>query len=170
VCSESSEARITFDDTETRAYETVTRKRLAVESLRPSNVSLYQHGFRILFPRPLAPDEAFDISYAIRLPGELAVLSPVEEMMSIALVRWPRGVARLDFRVCLNFEPLAVSGEYVDDNGEFVPVGEPLTLSEYAPEEWYERDLNIAWSAQPYVVSYGVDEPKAAMYIIKYRV
>lgn len=170
VYAESSEARITFEQTETRAYDTASRKRLVVEPLLPSNVPLYQHGFRILFPRAIAPNEEFDITYAIRLPGELAVLSPVEEIMSIALVRWPHGVERLEFKLCLNFEPSSVCGEYLADDGELVQLDDTPSLEPYSPEQWYERDLDIPWSSEPYLISYAVDQPKAPLYTIRYRV
>jgi DNA-binding SARP family transcriptional activator len=170
VYAESSEAKITFDSTETKAYDTGTRKRLIVESLLPSTASLFQHGFRILFPRALAPGEEFDVVFAIRLPGELAVLSPVEEMMSIALVRWEHGVDRLEFNVCLNFEPLAVANEFVGEDGEFAGLPRPPTLAPYVPKEWYERDLDIPWSSEPYVIACVVEQPTAPMYTIKYRV
>lgn len=90
--------------------------------------------------------------------------------MSIALVRLAHGVNRLDFNVCLNFEPLAVAGEFLGDDGRPVPAVPSPTIAPYMPEAWYERDLDITWSAQPYAVSWRVDEPKAPMYIIRYRV
>jgi DNA-binding SARP family transcriptional activator len=170
VYAESSETKLTFEQTATRAYDTGTRKPLVVEPLLPANVPLYQHGFRIFFSHPLAPNEAFDITYAIRLPGELAILSPIEEIMSIALVRWPQGVERLDFKVCLNFEPLNVSAEYLSDNGKLATLDVPPTLDRYSPTEWYERDLDIPWSSDPYVISYAVEHPTAPMYAIRYRV
>jgi hypothetical protein len=167
---ECSEQKITFDDTSTRAYDTETRARLVVEPLLPSHERLFRHAFRILFPRPLPPGERFDVTFAIRVPGELMVLSPIEEIMSIALVRLAHGVDRLDFNVCLNFEPLAVAGEFLGDDGHTVPAVPSPTVAPYVPEAWYERDLDITWSAQPYTVSWRVDEPQAPMYIIRYRV
>jgi DNA-binding SARP family transcriptional activator len=170
IYTESSEAKITFESTGTRAYETQSRRRLAVEPLLPSDIELFQHGFRILFQSPLPPGEEFDIAFAIRLPGELRFLSPNEEIMSIALVRWELGVERLDFRVCLNFEPLSVAGEYVDEAGEFAPLDDPPALAPYVAEEWYERDLDIPWSSTPFAVSCQIDKPRAPMYVIRYRV
>jgi hypothetical protein len=170
VYAESSEARITFEQTEIRAYDTTSRKRLVVEPLLPGDVPLYQHGFRILFPQAIAPNEEFDITYAIRLPGELAVLSPVEEIMSIALVRWTHGVERLEFKLCLNFEPSNVCGEYLADDGELNQLDHTPSLAPYSPEEWYERDLDIPWSSEPHLISLTVDKPKAPLYAIRYRV
>jgi DNA-binding SARP family transcriptional activator len=170
VYVESSETRITFEQTGTRAYDTASQKRLVVEPLLPSNVELYQHAFRILFPRPIAPNEAFDVTYAIRLPGELTVLSPIEEIMSIALVRWPEGVERLEFKVCLNFEPSNVTAEYLDDRGELAQLEAAPMVAPYKPEEWYERDLDIPWSSEPYLISYAVNQPQANLYAIRYRV
>lgn len=170
VYAESSEARIAFEQTEIRAYDTASRKRLVVEPLLPGDVPLYQHGFRILFPRAIAPNQEFDITYAIRLPGELAVLSPVEEIMSIALVRWLHGVEQLEFKLCLNFEPSNVCSEYLADDGELSQLDHAPSLEPYSPEEWYERDLDIPWSSEPHLISFTVDQPKAPLYAIRYRV
>lgn len=167
---ECSEQKITFDDTGSRAYDTETRARLVVESLLPRHERLFRHAFRILFPRPMSPGEQFDVTFAIRVPGELKVLSPIEEIMSIALVRLVHGVGRLDFNVCLNFEPLAVAGECLGDDGHPVSAIPSPAVAPYVPKAWYERDLDITWSAQPHIVSWRVDEPEAPMYIIRYRV
>jgi hypothetical protein len=170
IYAETSEVRLRFDQTETKAFDTASRKALAVESLLPSTISMFQHGFRILFPRPIAPGEDFDVVFAMKLPGELTFLSPEEEIMSVALVRYANGVGRLEFKVCLDFEPRRVSGEFFRSDGQFGTLQSPPSVELYTPGEWYERDLDIPWSSQPYVVSYAIDQPDAPLYSIRYRI
>jgi hypothetical protein len=170
IYAESSEVRLKFEQTQTKAFDSASRKPLAIESLLPASVSTFQHGFQILFPRPIAPGDGFDVVFAIKLPGELTFLSPEEEIMSIALVRYALGVERLEFKICLDFEPRRVMGEYFKANGHFGTLDAPLEVEPYTPMEWYERDLDIAWSSQPHVVSYAIDHPSAPMYSIRYRI
>lgn len=170
VYAESSEAKLAFSATETKAFETETRRPLLVEPLIGDGKPRFQHGFRVFFREPVDPGASFDITYAIRLPGELKVLSPDEEMMSIALVRWKHPVGRLEFNVVLNYEPLRVTAEELGHDGEFAPLDARPSPTPYVPTEWYELDFDLPWSASPHVVSCVVDEPTAPMYVLRYRI
>ena len=111
-----------------------------------------------------------DLVYAIRLPGELKVLSPKSEIMSIALVRLDHGVRDLQFNVCLNFTPKAVTAEALVEGGRPIPIEPSPAVEPYVPQEWFEEDLDISWSAEPCKVTWGVSEPEAPLYILRYSV
>jgi hypothetical protein len=167
---ESSEQKTPFSETGIVAYDTKTRDRLLVEPLLPEDEFLFQHAFRIHFPRPLSQGDEFDLVYAIRLPGELKVLSPKSEIMSIALVRLDHGVRDLHFNVCLNFTPKAVTAEALVEGGRPIPIEPSPTVEPYVPQEWFEEDLDISWSAEPCKVTWGISEPEAPLYILRYSV
>jgi hypothetical protein len=169
VYAESSEAKIPFDSTGTQAFDWKSQRPLLVEPLLPPEKPLFQHGFRIYFKEPIASGEAFDVCYAIRLPGELNALSPKEEMMSVSLVRLANPVQRLDFGVCLNFEPLRATAERLTDGGKFEQLDGHPSVSPWTPKEWFERDFDIPWSDTPYLITFGIDNPTSAMYVIRYR-
>lgn len=167
---ESSEQKIPFRQTGIVAYDTQTRDRLLVEPLLSDEEYLFQHAFRIYFAKPLCHGEEFDLVYAMRLPGELKVLSPKSEIMSIALVRLDHGVRDLTFNVCMNFKPRAVMAEALVEAGKPTPIEPTPTVGPYVPENWFERDLDISWSTDPYRMSWGIRDPKAPLYILRYSV
>lgn len=65
---------------------------------------------------------------------------------------------------------MRTAGECLGDDGYPVSAIPSPAVAPYVPKAWYERDLDITWSAQPHIVSWRVDEPEAPMYIIRYRV
>jgi SIR2-like domain len=170
VYSESSERKLPFADISIMAFDAVTREPLIVEPLDDRDLSMFTHGYRILFTRPLSPGERFDIVYRITLRGELRNLSSVDEIMSVSLARIEREIGQLRFSVCLDFQPRRVRVECLDDQGSRVAgEGEPPTIGSYVPAEWYEELLNIDWPTEPTVIRWECPEPRNALYIINYR-
>jgi NAD-dependent SIR2 family protein deacetylase len=170
IYSESSERKLTFDQAGVVAFDYASKQPLLVEPLGARDEMLFTHAYRIFFPQPLSPGEQFDIVHRITLPGELEVLSPQNEIMSISLARIMHGVGTLRFRVCLSFLPRTVTIECLDEHGTRVACkGSAPTVDNYLPREWYERHLDISWPASPSMVSWGCDNPDSSLYIINYR-
>jgi hypothetical protein len=141
-----------------------------VQPLGDSDTMAFRHAFQIFFPHPVAPGEKFDVVYAIRLPGELKVLSATDEIMSVSLARIPGGVGKLEFNVCLSFNPSSVSVECQNRAGESFACKPPgPTISPYERHTWYESELDINWSEQPYKIGWAIEQPDMVLYIIHYR-
>jgi NAD-dependent SIR2 family protein deacetylase len=171
VYSESSEKKLSFSQTDVRAYDVSTREPLAVEPFNEKSEMMFTHAFKIFFPNPISPEEEFDLVYRITLPGELQVLSSKNEIMSISLSRIARQVEQLRFSVCLNFRPASASVECLDQEGSRVPLKGPAPrIGHYTPSAWYESSLDLSWSSPPYAIAWGCDLPDSKLYIINYRV
>jgi SIR2-like domain len=171
VYSESSEQKISFDQTDTQAFDARLRTPLVVEPFAESSEMMFTHAFKVFFPKPISPGESFDVVYRITLPGELGVLSPQNEIMSISLARIARIVERLSFNVCLSFRPRTVIVECLDDKGARVACkGSAPAIHDYLPHEWYEEVLDISWASVPSIVEWTCVEPDSSLYIINYRV
>ena len=169
--AESSERKLTFRQADVRAFDAQTRQPLVVEPFSGHDEMMFTQAFKMYLPQAISPGEIFDIVYRITLPGELEVLSPNNEIMSISLSRIIRQVDRLSFRVCLNFHPRTVIVECLDNNGGRVaPKGSPPTVSDYVPKQWYEEELDIAWTSRPSMVEWGCVAPDSTLYIINYRI
>jgi NAD-dependent SIR2 family protein deacetylase len=170
VYLESSERKLSFSDTNLKAFDAITKDPLEVEPLVDHDALRFTIGYKIFFRRPLSPGEMFDIVYRISLPGELRELSDTDEVMSISLARIGQGTMRLRFNVCLNFRPSSVRIECLDSQGSRIAViGDPARIEPYQPREWYERQLDIDWSASPTIVRWESYEPDSTLYILNYR-
>jgi NAD-dependent SIR2 family protein deacetylase len=170
VYSESSERKLTFRQTAVRAFDCDSRTPLVVEPMRHEDEMAFTHAYRIFFPRSLSPGENFDVVHRITLPGELEVLSPNNEIMSISLARVQLGIDRLQFNVCLSFAPRSVIIECLDKHGTRVACkGSAPTVNPYRPEEWFEDEFRIDWSNPPHEIAWGCDEPDSSLYLINYR-
>jgi SIR2-like domain len=170
VYSESSERKLRFDQTDVQAFDTGLRKPLLVEPFAERSEMMFTHAFKVFFAKPISPGESFDIVYRITLPGELDVLSPQNEIMSISLSRITRTVEKLSFNVCLSFRPRTVIVECLDDKGARVACkGSAPVIHDYLPREWYEQVLNISWTSLPSIVEWSCMEPDSSLYIVNYR-
>jgi len=168
--SEASEQKLTFKQAGVTAVDLTTNADLIVECDGDPDSRRFAHAFRIYFPNPLAPGEAFDLAYCIRLPGELAVLSDRNEVMSISLARVKRGINKLHFNVCLNFKPKTFAVECLDwNNKRVVPSGPAPRMRKYLPTTNLEKRFNTPWSAQPFRIEWDQDKPEHMLYIINYR-
>lgn len=171
ICySESSEQKVSFRQMGVLAYEAKTLRPLVVDPFDSDSDRLaFSHTFRIRFATPIAPGELFDVVFTLRLPGELEVLSDRKEVMSISLVRLTRQVELVEFNVCLDFKPTAVSVNCLDDQGHQTACGgKPPVVEPYVPELWYEKDFDLDWTASPYRVRWNIVQPTSKLYIIEY--
>lgn len=157
-----------------QAYDIATGKRLKVEFIDCHPEKKYNtFPIKIHFQRPLLPQETYEIVFCINLKNELEVLNEDNEFMSICLHRCIKGVEHLEFNVCLNFEPKAVTIEYSKDKNEqnmrFKIVKDKPTISKYIPRTKYENQFNINWFSEPYKINWSCNNPNGKIYIIKYR-
>lgn len=170
IYSESTENKCRFRDTHVKAYGFRTKKPLLVESFEDPNKPMLTHAFRIYFPKPLKPDETFELIFTIKMPGELKKLSKNKEVMSISLTRIKKGVEKLEFNVCLNFKPSKYYIEYVNVNFRKLSFNDVLpTLDKYKPKYWFEKKYRIKWSSRPYIISWNCANPSEKGYFINYQ-
>lgn len=101
---ESTDSKTAAKELLIKAYDLKTGKELKIE-FENNEQKVYVHNFKIMFTRPLRPNEEFSIIYFMKIPNELAQLDDNEEMMSISLNRFEKKIDILKFGVFLNFEP-----------------------------------------------------------------
>ena len=168
---ETSERKCSFKSCEVEAFEEATKAPLLVQSFERPRVKSLRHAFKIFFPTPLMPGDEFELVYKICLPGELDDLSEDDEIMSVYLGRVKQGVDKLDFHVCLNFNPKAVSANCRDDMGNIFPLdGEGPEVSSYTASTWYEELWDIPWSNSSVCrISISVSEPQNQLYVVHYK-
>ena len=169
---ECTEYKCRYKDIKIRAKDVETGEELRVEflNLNPSE-KYFEFPFKIYFRRQLNPDETFHIAFFIDLLNELDVLKKDGEYMSISLSRYLKGVEELQFNVCLNFKPSAVTAEYIPRGlkDKFFLHSSPVIIEEYVPETDLEKEYNIQWSEPPYIIRWKCSNPKHLLYAIKYR-
>lgn len=169
---ECSEYKTYSHEVKIAAYDTITEKELKVEFLKLNVKKKYiDFPFKIYFTKPLKQGETFKIAFSITIKNELDVLTADDEIMSICLLRYKKGVERLDFNLCLDFEPQAVnvlSQKRLGGN-VFDFAGDNFTVEKYTPIDNWERLFDIGWSSQPYIIRWGCVEPRRKFYAINYR-
>ena len=167
---ECTEYKSHYSDIKIQAVDLKTGKNLRVEFIdRNEKDKYFEFPFKIYFATPLKNNEEFEIAFMINLLNELDVLKEDDEIMSISLSRYSKGVDSLEFNVCLNFEPTTVHVEHKKKNGEFELDNNFVEVEEYTPKSDIERMFNINWSGQPYIIRWRCEKPKYELYAINYR-
>ena len=168
--SESSEQKISFEQTGIEALDVESQEPLEVEPIDRGGELAFTHPFFIRFPTPIVPGGHFDVVYAIRLPGELDVLNQDSEIMSVSLARITQGVDTLTFNVALNFEPSWIEARCLSDSGEQIACdGTPPFVDQFTPGEWFEEHFDIDWTSAPYIIRWSIQSPSSDLYIIHYK-
>lgn len=178
VSSHVSDGIVYFECTEYKTYcknikieaiDLKTYKPLKVEFIDINeNNKYFEFPFKIFFATPLQKNEEFEVAFSITLLNELVVLKEDDEIMSISLLRYIKGVERIEFNVCLNFQPSSVRighkrGNVIEyDNSE-------VTVEGYKPLKEIEKIYDIEWSQTPYIVRWKCRKPKYELYVINYR-
>lgn len=166
---ECTEYRTLCQNITIKAYDLKTQKELRVEFIdRNEKEKYYDFPFKIFFPSPLLPNEEFEIAFFIKLNNELDVLRDDDEIMSISLSRYKRGVEELEFNVCLNFEPSSVQIEYLKNKKLYLHKTKGK-VKRYTPQTELENKFNIKWSENPYIIKWKCKNPKHDLYVINYR-
>lgn len=166
---ECTEYKTMCQNIEIKAFDLKTQKELRVEFInRNEKAKYYDFPFKIYFSSPLLPNEEFEIAFFIKLNNELDVLRDDDEIMSISLSRYKRGVEELEFNVCLNFEPSSVQVEYLKNKKLYLH-NTKAKVKEYVPQTDLENTFTIQWSETPYIIKWKCKKPKCDLYAINYR-
>lgn len=173
VYVESCDYALKFSEIEIRAIDTATKKALAVEPLYSVNKRKVQHAFRIYFPNSLLPGDSFDISYFIKIPGELIILDKEKEVSGISLVRIKKPVKKLIYNMCLSYQPRSVTmfGRKQSHKPQIYDVHEigGVTVEEYKPNSYLDELFGIDWGENtPYIIRFEEEMPKYQQYIVRY--
>lgn len=169
VYLECSEYKLCCKDVIIKAYDLKSNKELRVDFVNRNNDEKYfEFPFKIRFSSPLSPGEEFEIAYQIVLTNELNVLRDDDELMSISLTRYPKGVEELEFNVCLNFEPKSAQAEYRRGDALFLH-DTRVSIEKYIPTTDLEKQFAIQWSKQPYIIRWKCHKPHRDLYVIKFR-
>lgn len=176
--SQVSDGIVYFECTEYKAYcrdikinaiDLKTMKRLKVEFIdRNEKEKYFEFPFKIFFSTPLQKNDDFEIAFSIDLLNELDVLKEDDEIMSISLSRYSKGVDELEFNVCLNFLPSSVHVEHKKNN-VFAYDDSNVSVERYHPVSEIEKMFNIKWSSEPYIIRWRCKKPKYDLYAINYR-
>lgn len=178
VSSQVSDGLIYFECTEYKTYcknikikaiDLKTKKPLKVEFVDINeNNKYFGFPFKIFFSTPLQKNDKFEIAYSISLHRELDVLKEDDEIMSISLSRYLKGIDELEFNVCLNFRPSSVHVEHKIGSG-FMYNNNDVTIEKYIPSSEIEKMFDINWSEEPYIIRWHCNKPKHILYAINYR-
>lgn len=168
VYTESTDIPISFNDIKINARNNVNGKVLVVECLHSVTEKRLQHTFKINFDQPVAQNQSFDISYSIEILNEMAVYDKTKEIQSISLVRIKQPISKLNFNVCLDFEPRAVKVYSRKTTNGFVEIDKAI-IKKYVPNSQLENIYNIDWgNSIPYIIETEIMKPKDDQYIIEF--
>ena len=166
---ECTEYKCRCKDIKIYAIDLKTNHELRVAFIdRNEHDKYYEFPFKIYYATPLKSGEEFAIAFSIVLTNELDVLKDDGEIMSVSLTRYEKGVDKLYFNVCLNFEPSSAQVEFRDGN-DFYLEESPVLIEKYNEVSKIERKFRIKWSSQPYIIRWKCIKPKHKLYVIKYR-
>lgn len=176
--SESTEYKVSFDEINIIAYDIVSGKKLKVECCHAdSDEKLNTHNFRIMFDKPLKPNQIFQIVYYIEFPHELECLSQTKEIMSLSLVRIKKKVENVSFYVLLNFRPDSVCFYSFNKKGQKIELlpqhNEDVKEAKCSSETLGIREdiLNnfpIDSTKIFNIMGINVSKPKCSMFLIEY--
>ena len=176
--SESTEYKVSFNDIKIIAYDIVSGKKLKVECCHAApDEKLNTHNFRVVFDKPLKPNQLFQIVYYIEFPHELECLSQTKEIMSLSLVRIKKKIENVSFYVLLNFKPDAVCFYSFFKKGrkiELLPqLNEDVREAKCSSETLGIREdiLNkfpIDSKKIFNIVGINISKPKCSMFLIEY--
>jgi hypothetical protein len=166
---ECTEYRARCSDIKIRAIDMNTGNPLRVEFIdRNEKDKYHEFPFKIFFHTPLNKGDSFEIGFIIDMLNELDVLKEDDEIMSISLSRYLKGVDELEFNVCLNFNPSTAHAEHMK-KGDFVYDKNKVVVEKYEPTLDIEKKFSIEWSAPPYIIRWKCGKPKYSLYAINYR-
>lgn len=141
---------------------------MVVECLHSTTEKRLQHTFKINFDNPIKPNGKFDVSYSIIIPNELSVYDKTKEIQSISLVRIKQPIEKLNFNICLNFEPRAVKTYSKKLNNSITEIY-GAQLKKYIPDTNLQEYYNIEWdNFTPYIIELNVENPTDDQYIIQF--
>lgn len=178
VSSRASDGIIYFECTEYKTYYKDLRvEAVDMKTLKPLRVEFidinekdkyFEFPFKIFFATPLQKNEEFEIAFSITLINELDVLKEDDEIMSISLSRYSKGVEKIEFNVCLNFQPSSVHVEHKKRNF-FEYDNNKVNVEQYKPLKEIEKRFDIKWSDTPYIIRWQCRKPRHELYVINYR-
>lgn len=178
VSSNASDGIVYFECTEYKTYcKDIKIEAIDVKTSQPLRVEFidindnnkyFEFPFKIFFATPLQKDEEFEIAFSISLLNELDVLKEDDEIMSISLSRYSKGVEKIEFNVCLNFQPASVHVEHKKGN-IFEYDNNEVKVEQYIPLKEIEKKFDIKWSDIPYIIRWQCRKPKYELYVINYR-
>lgn len=168
IYTESTDIPISFNDIKINARNNVNGRVLVVECLHSVTEKRLQHTFKINFDQPVAQNQSFDISYSIEILNEIAVYDKMKEIQSISLVCIKQPISKLNFNVCLDFEPRAVKVYSRKINSGLIEI-DKATIKKYVPQPGLQIIYNIDWGDSiPYIIETEIDDPKDDQYIIEF--
>jgi hypothetical protein len=113
--------------------------------------------FEIILPSPLPPGGDAEVEYVLSWPGEPASYGAQPHSQSISLVRYQRGVGRLDFTVSVKDRaPQPITRAWV------------LGLGEGYKEHAIVEGSVVEASGVASEFSFGVDSPADCLYVLHY--
>lgn len=176
--SESTEYKVSFKDIKIIAYDMATGQELKVECCHANmNKKLNTHNFRILFNKPLKPNQIFQIVYYIECPRELECLNATDEIMSLSLVRIKKKIENVSFYILLDSKPSSTcmySYDYNSKTALLMPeLNEDVRVTKCTQDSIGIRNdiltkFPIDTTKDYYLQGANITKPNKSMYIIEY--
>jgi SIR2-like domain len=154
--AEYGENKITHSDLSLSGSCIETGQALEFRPLNDPSMS-FCRAFEMVLPSALGPGEETEVEYRVEWPGETAHYGPQPHSQSISLIRYRRGVERLEFRVVVRSSPDApMSRAWV------------FGLGDGYKEHQIVEDSAIQETAGGFEVEFSVDNPEDCLYMIHY--
>jgi hypothetical protein len=154
--AEYGENKITHSDLSLSGRCVETGRPLEFRPLNDPSIS-FCRAFAMVLPSALGPGEETEIEYQVEWPGEVAHYGQQPHSQSISLIRYRRGVERLEFRVVVRGSPDApMSRAWV------------FGLSDGYEEHQIVEDSAIGETAGGFEVEFCIDNPADCMYMLHY--
>lgn len=154
--AEYGENKITHSDLALAGCCLSTGESLDFRSLSDPGMSFCRI-FEMALPRPLRPGEEAEVEYQLEWPGEPAHYGQQPHSQSISLIRYRRGVKRLEFAVKVRVEP-----------GTRMSRAWAFGLSENYEEHQIIEDLPTSEDADFFQIEFEIDEPRDCLYMLHY--
>jgi hypothetical protein len=154
--AEYGENKITHADLRASGHCVKTGRPLEFRPLQDPSLS-FCRAFEMRLPRPIEPGEEAEIEYALSWPGEPAHYGQQPHSQSVSLIRYRRGVSRLQFSVTVKGAP-----------------GAPMTrawafgLNERFQEHQIMESLTILDQGDSQRIDFEADAPTDWLYVLYY--
>jgi hypothetical protein len=154
--AEYGENKIAHADLQLAGHCVQTGRSLEFRPVNDPNMS-FCRAFEMVLPEPIRPGGEAEVEYRMAWPDEPAHYGQQPHSQSISLIRYRRGVERLEFSVAVRTMPDApMSRAWV------------FGLNDRYEEHQIVEDLTIASAADVYQVDFAVDRPGDCLYMLHY--
>ena len=153
--AEYGENKITHSDLSLSGRCVETGEPLEFRALNDPSMS-FCRVFEMVLPSVLKPGEEAEVEYRVEWPGETLHYGQQPHSQSISLIRYRRGVERVEFRVVVRSPDAPMSRAWV------------FGLSDNYEEHQIVENPEIQETKEGFEVEFSVDNPPDCLYMVHY--